>query len=287
MTTVAFYRDRFVDIQEDVLPIEDRGHQFGDGIYEVIRVYSGVPFTLEEHLERLERSAEAIRMPLPYSIDDIRSRALQAYEDTGLEEAEIYLQITRGAWTRQHHFPEPAAPVLSMVAGPAREVSSTLRASGVKVITTEDIRWKRCWIKSLNLLPNVMAKQEAKDHGAHEAVFVDGDAVTEGSSTNIFRVKDGVLETHPATERILHGITRRMVLQAAEQIGLPCRELPFTKQELLESDEAFLTSTTMEVLGIDQIDETALPAARPITEKLFQQFQQIKHETRTQEGSTE
>ncbi|NJP36741.1 D-amino-acid transaminase [Alkalicoccus luteus] len=272
MKEIAYYHDRFVDVDERVIPIQERGHQFGDGIYEVIRVYDGEPFTMKEHMERLEKSAEAIGMGLPYSREKIEALALEALERSGIQEAEIYMQITRGIHLRQHHYPDPSEPVLSMVVKEARKLTPEKRAAGVPVITTEEIRWKMCWIKSLNLLPNVMAKQKAMEAGAHEAVFVDQGTVTEGSSSNLFIVKDGTLLTHPATNAILHGITRRVILDIAEELGIPVEERTFTLDELLEADEAFLSSTTMEAASISAVDGRPLKGGRTLLDRIHARF---------------
>lgn len=276
MPEIAFYQDRFVDVDEAVIPIQERGHQFGDGIYEVIRVYDGTPFTMKEHLDRLEKSLAAIRMPLPFSREEIERLSLEALDKSGLKEAEIYMQVTRGIHIRQHHFPEPKAPVLSLIVKDARTVTEEKRAAGVPVVTVEDVRWKLCHVKSLNLLPNVMAKQEAYEAGAHEAIFVESGIVKEGSSTNIFCVKDGVLQTHPATNGILHGITRQVVLDLAHELGITVEERTFSLPELKDAEEVFLTSTTMELLKIASIDGEKLSAERTLTDKLFAAFQERK-----------
>lgn len=276
MPEIAFYQDRFVDVDEAVIPIQERGHQFGDGIYEVIRVYDGTPFTMKEHLDRLEKSLAAIRMPLPFSREEIERLSLEALDKSELKEAEIYMQVTRGIHIRQHHFPEPKAPVLSLIVKDARTVTEEKRAAGVPVVTVEDVRWKLCHVKSLNLLPNVMAKQEAYEAGAHEAIFVESGIVKEGSSTNIFCVKDGVLQTHPATNGILHGITRQVVLDLAHELGITVEERTFSLPELKDAEEVFLTSTTMELLKIASIDGEKLSAERTLTDKLFAAFQERK-----------
>ncbi|SDN58423.1 D-amino-acid transaminase [Alkalicoccus daliensis] len=276
MPEIAFYQDRFVDVDEAVIPIQERGHQFGDGIYEVIRIYDGKPFTMPEHMARLEKSLAAIKMPLPYPIEEIERIALEALDKSGLKEAEIYMQITRGIFLRQHQFPEPSSPVISIVVKNARTVSEEKRAAGVPVITTEDVRWKLCHIKSLNLLPNVMAKQEAYEAGAHEAVFVEKGIVKEGSSTNIFCVKDGVVQTHPATNGILHGITRQVVLDLADELGIPVEERTFSLAELKNAEEVFLTSTTMEVLKVSSVDGEKLSEERTVIDQLYTAFQERK-----------
>lgn len=276
MPEIAFYKDHFIEVDEPVIPIQERGHQFGDGIYEVIRVYGGQPFTMEEHLARLEVSLAAIRMPLPYPLKEIERLSLEALEKSGLKEAEIYMQVTRGIHARQHQFPVPQEPILSIIVKDARTVTEEKRTAGVPVVTVEDVRWKLCYVKSLNLLPNVMAKQEAYEAGAHEAIFVEKGMVKEGSSTNIFCVKDGVLQTHPATNGILHGITRQVVLDLAAELGIPTEERTFSLPELKDAEEVFITSTTMEVLKVSSIDGEALSSDRTVLDQLYEAFQQRK-----------
>lgn len=271
MGEIAFYQDRFVHIDEKVVPIQERGHQFGDGVYEVVRVYDGEPFLLKEHMERLVKSAKAIQLQLPYSIEKMEEIMLEGLKRSELKEAEIYIQITRGIHARQHHFPNVSS-VFSMVVRPARDVAEEDKENGVKVLTTEDERWLNCYIKSLNLLPNVMAKQKARENDCFEAILVRDGIVTEGSSTNVFAVKDGVIYTHPATKRILHGITRAQVIQLAEELDILVKEEAFSVDFLKNSDEVFITSTTIEVMPVRQIDDVVLKKANPITRRLMNAF---------------
>lgn len=271
LTEIAYYKDRFVSVDEKVVPIEERGHQFGDGVYEVVRVYDGEPFLLKEHMDRLVKSCEAIDLKLPYSLKKIEEILLEGLNRSELKEAEIYFQITRGIHARQHHYPDTPS-VFSMVVRPAREVDSSLKETGAKVLTTEDERWLNCYIKSLNLLPNVMAKQKAKENGCFEAILVRDGVVTEGSSTNVFAVKDGTIYTHPATKRILHGITRAQVIKLAEELDIPVVEEAFSVEFMKNSDEVFITSTSIEVMPVAQVDDVVLSRENLVTRKLMEAF---------------
>ena len=271
---IAFYGDKFVDINEKVVPIQERGHQFGDGIYEVIRVYDGTPFLLDEHLERLVNSAEAIMLELPYSIEKIKEIINEGLQKTEFTEVEIYIQITRGIAPRAHLFPNVSSEI-SMTFKQARIVDKEKRENGVSVTLLEDERWKNCYIKSLNLLPNVIAKQKAVSGGHEEAILVRDGFITEGSSSNIFVVKEGTLYTTPASKQILHGITRAAVIKLANKLNIPFEEKTFDASFLKQCDEAFITSTSVEVLPISKIDEYELTSDRPIVDSLKVAFQNL------------
>lgn len=238
-----------------VIHPEDRGYQFGDGVYEVIRVYGGRLFQQEEHLARLERSAREIRMTLPWSRQELSGILDEVLEKNGVgcDDAILYIQITRGPASRQHEFPSETHPVLSAnLKKKPRPLEQ--QANGVAAVTQPDIRWLRCDIKSLNLLGAVLAKQAAKDAGAFEAILHRDGIVTEGSATNVFAVKDGALHTHPANQFILHGITRQTVINLAKEIGLTVVEQPFDLNFLRQADNIFLTGTTSEIMPVVKLD---------------------------------
>lgn len=253
---------------------EDRGYLFGDGIYEVVRIYNGKFFTLNEHLQRLSDNARKIKLQIPITLDQLSNQLHKLIEIENIIDGIVYIQVTRGVAPRVHYFHPEAKPVLfaycSHFPRPVKEMEN-----GVKTILYEDIRWLRCDIKSINLLGNVLAKQEAKESGAFEAILHRGDVVTEGSSSNIWMVKNGVLYTHPATNLILNGITRQVVLNLASDCNINVQQTPFTISELLEADEVFLTSTTSEVMPIIQVGEYTIGSGRPgeITRKLQAEFE--------------
>lgn len=251
---IGYAGDRFVSLTEPVVPIEDRAHQFGDGVYEVIRVYRGRPFLMEYHLERFVKSANFISLPLDRSTDDLRVLIHEAIARAGFSEAQVYFQLSRGFAKREHGFPAIASH-LTLTVRPVDEGKlASLWRTGQQMILAEDIRWKHCHIKSLNLLPNVWTKQMAIDSGAHDAIFVRDDRVTECTSSNIAIVRDGVIITHPANDWILHGVTRRFLLEHAKTTGLPVEEAVFSPDSLFTADEVFTMGTLSEVTPVNTID---------------------------------
>jgi D-alanine transaminase len=268
------------------IDIEDRGYQFGDGIYEVIRVYNGKLFTKEAHIKRLYESAEKISMILPFDQKSIEQQLENLVEENQLQTGIIYLQFTRGVSMRAHGFPgEDVTPVFVAYTREVERPKSSMD-NGVKGILVDDIRWLRCDIKSLNLLGNILAKQEAANHGCFEAIQYRSNIVTEGSSSNVFVVKNGELWTHPATNLILNGITRRVILDICKKQQIQVIEKPFTIAELLEADEIFISSTTSEIMPIVHLakntktdillDEKRIGEGQPgkLTRKLQKLFEQ-------------
>ncbi|MBM4123228.1 MAG: amino acid aminotransferase, partial [Nitrospira sp.] len=208
MPDIGFLNGRFLPLAQTMVSVEDRGFQFGDGVYEVVRTYHGIPFQLDAHLARLERSAEAIRLAMPYQAKDWRDFVTEGLKQGGYEDSKVYIQVTRGAAPRDHAFPAAATPTAVMTVRAMKPLDAALRATGVGVITLEDPRWGRCDIKSVNLLPNVMAKQRAQEAGAFEAIFVRDGLVTEGAVSNVMAVRNGMLLTAPEGPHILSGVTR-------------------------------------------------------------------------------
>jgi D-alanine transaminase len=267
------YQNRIME-RKNIIDVEDRGYQFGDGIYEVIGVYHGEPFMLDAHLERLKRSAREIRLALPYSVHEIKSRLLELVGKNRLHEGIIYMQISRGIASREHAF--PAKDVSSVLVAYTREEAplTKLENEGAAAVLTEDIRWLRCDIKTLNLLPNTLAKQEAVENNAAEAIMHRGEIVTEGSASNVFIVKNGELHTHPADNYILNGITRRKILQICEAEGITAVEQTFTIRELLEADEVFISATKLDIIPILKVDDNVIGTGRPgeLTKRLLHTF---------------
>lgn len=276
-------QDQLKDQSEVRIDIEDRGYQFGDGVYEVVRIYNGQYFGMDEHLERLERSAKEIQMTLPYPIELLKTRLEKLAEANDINDGHVYLQITRGVAERTHQFPTNPAPFLVAYARKSPRPLNKMR-EGITAITTEDIRWLRCDIKSLNLLGNVLGKQKAMDAKCDESIFIrSNDVVTEGSSTNVYIVKNDEIFTHPANNFILNGITRKVVLELAEEVGIPVHEKTFNKQQLMDADEVIISSTTMEVTPVILIDSkevgTGQPGkvARTLQEKFNERIAELQH----------
>jgi len=268
--------ERIVPRAEASVDVEDRGHTFGDGIYEVFRIYGGKAFEPELHWARFERSARELRIELPYARETFERGVEELVRADGLEDGIVYLQLTRGTAPRAHPFPEKAKPAITAFTKPIERPKAAHEA-GTAIVTRPDIRWLRCDIKSLNLLPNVLAKQEASEAGASEAALHRDGIVTEGSSANIAIVKDGVVRTHPANHLILHGVTRAVALRLAVELDIPVREEAFTLEELREADEAFLLSTTVEIMPVVRIDGETLGGGvpGPVTRKLQAAFEKL------------
>jgi D-alanine transaminase len=265
------------------IDLEDRGYQFGDGVYEVIRVYGGELFTGEEHVERLFASAGKIKLDIPFSREKILSLTRDLVRENGIATGSVYMQATRGTAARTHIFPDPGT-VKGVFSAYTTEVPRPEKAleNGVAAITAEDIRWLRCDIKSLNLLPNVLAKQEAADQGCYEAILHRSGTVTEGSSSNVFIVTDGKVMTHPADNLILNGITRQVVSKLCAGHNIPLAEEAFRVEDLLKADEIFITSTTSEIMPVVKVDGMEIGNGKPgpVTRRLQQLFEnEINHTT--------
>ncbi|MFB5088052.1 D-amino-acid transaminase [Psychrobacillus sp. PGGUH221] len=273
--TKILWNDQIVNEEEVKIGYEDRGYQFGDGIYEVIKIYNGDVFTAKEHIDRLYASADKIQLVIPYTKDVLHKMLYDLIETNEVQNGHIYLQVTRGTSARQHNFPTPA--VDSVLTAYTKETSRphAQLENGVKACFVEDIRWLRCDIKSLNLLGNVLAKQEAVSKDCYEAIQHRGEVITEGSSSNIYGIKDGVLYTHPVSNLILNGITRKVILDCCEEVGLPVVEEAFTKAQALEMDEIIMSSTNAEVMPIVSVDEKPIGNGTrgEWTQKLQQAFE--------------
>ncbi|MGE7980829.1 D-amino-acid transaminase [Solibacillus sp. NPDC093137] len=271
----SLWNDQIVKNEEVLVDKEDRGYQFGDGVYEVVKVYNGELFTATEHIDRFYDSAEKIRITIPYTKDKLHQLLHQLVEANNIDTGHVYFQITRGAGPRNHIF--PGDDVKPVITGNAKENPRPLEnfEKGVKATFVEDIRWLRCDIKSLNLLGAVLAKQEAYEKGCYEAILHRDEIITEGSSSNIYGVKEGVLYTHPANNLILNGITRQVIIKCAAEIGLTVNEQAMTKEQLLAMDEVIVSSTTSEVTPVIEIDGTVIGNGTPgeWTRKLQAQFE--------------
>ncbi len=269
--------DPWIWINGEVVPaaearvsIEDRGFQFADGVYEVIRVYGGKPFTLAEHLARLERSAAGIELASPMKSAALADEIARLIVRNQVGDGMVYLQLTRGAAERNHAFPQPARPTLLFYTRPLPPPVMPGEGEGVRLLPVADERWKRCWIKSIALLPNVLAKNQAVAAGFDEAVFVDGDVVSECAASNIFAVIGGKLTTHPIGSRVLPGITRALLLDHATTLKIEIDERPLHEEECIRASEVFITSTTREVSWVARWNDRYIGQARcgPVTAAL-------------------
>ncbi len=276
MPTV-YLNGEYMPLEEARVPIEDRGFLFSDGIYEVVRFYNGHPFHLEAHLKRLEHSAEGARLPLGSVVTDLPGIIDHLMSENDLHDTNIYVQYTRGvAHPRSHPFPEAIEPTLFVMPVAIHALPGDALTNGVGAVTLPDLRWRRCDIKSTMLLPNVIAKQQAREGDAYEAILVRDGIITEGSSTNIFAVVAGVLTTHPADQDILGGITRQVVLALAGELRMDIQEDRFSPDQLYGAEEVFLTSTTSEIMPITQVDGRPIGEGRPgsVTLRLWEAYQE-------------
>ena len=252
---LAYFNGAIVPMSQAHVGVEDRGFQFADGVYEVVRFYNGRTFTLREHMERLQRSAEGISLALPMSIEKIGEAICDFMPRCGLRDGTIYLQLTRGVAPRNHLFPKTPTSTLLFYAKPLPPQNEPGQGEGVKLLAVEDERWKRCWVKSIGLIGHILAKNEAAAKGYDEAAFVEHGIVSECSSSNLFAVLGGKLITHPVGAKVLPGITRLVVLQCAEQLGIKVEERPLREEEVQRADELFITSTTREIAWVARWNE--------------------------------
>ncbi len=259
----AFLNGRFLPVEEACINVEDRGSLFGDGVYEYVRVSRGNIFQAAEHLERLWRSATAIEITVPYSREEITGFMAELVRLSGVYEAGIYIQLTRGTAHRTHHFPNGATPNFFMVARDFEPIPPSCYTEGVSLTLLPDERWKRCDIKTLNLLPNVLAKEKARRAGFYDAVLYSELGITESTSSSVLTVMDGVLTTTPQGPWILPGVTRNTVLTLAREDGIPVSERFFTADELHEASEVMITSTRIDVMPVCSIDGRPVGDGRP------------------------
>jgi D-alanine transaminase len=267
MTQWIWMNGQTIPMDQARIGVEDRGFQFADGVYEVIRVYEGQPFALNAHLARLWNSAAGIRLNLTIAADELAAAIRKFIELGGVREGMIYLQATRGVAPRNHAIPEGVQPTLLFYSRPLEPMAAPGQV-GVSLISVEDERWKRCWVKSIALLPNVLAKTAAIEAGADEAVFVDGGVmqsgvITECCASNFFAVMNGALVTHPVGARVLPGITRALLLDLARGQNIPVQERPLTLAQAKGADEVFISSTVREINFVHAWDGVRIADGRP------------------------
>ena len=276
--SIVYLNGQFLARSEAKLSVDDRGFFFGDGVYEVTRVVRGRLFEWDRHAKRLARGLRELRIDAGLDLDTIRSLQERLVQENGIVEGQgtVYLQITRGAAPRTHHFPPPGTPATVFLSATSFVPASEVRARGVAVTTYPDYRWSRCDLKTVNLLPAVMAKQFASDHNAFESIFVREAVITEGSHTNVFGVLGGEVRTYPNSNYILPGITRDVVIELAHELGVPVSETPIYLHEVAALEECFLTGTTSDVMPVVSIDGKPVGSGRPgpITMRLYEALAQ-------------
>lgn len=271
----VFLNGNYVPHSEAVVSVDDRGFLFADGVYEVARIYNGRPFLMQPHIDRMKAGLDALRIR-GADIDmlhDVAQHLIEANNVTG--DGTFYVQVTRGAAPRKHAFPAAdTKPTVYAVAKPFNQYPATHFEQGVAAITVPDNRWARCDIKSVSLLPNVLANQLAHDAGAFEALFVKDGVVIEGSHSNLFAVLDDRLITYPSGNYILTGITRNLVLRLARELGIDAAEAPLYAERIEDAQELFLSGTTTEVMPITKLDGRPVGdgAVGAVTRKLQERF---------------
>jgi D-alanine transaminase len=278
MSRIAYANGRYRPISALAVPVEDRGLQFADGVYEVVKALRGQLCDLERHLDRLQRSLAALAIRMPTSRAVLAGIMREVLRRNGLRDAVVYVQVNRGIAPRNHLFPKAAHPSLIVTVRRAWFPRPLELAEGVAVVTLPDQRWKRCDIKSVSLLANVLARQGGAEAGCREVWLHDAAGhVTEGSSSNAYIVdRAGRLITHPLGPKILGGVTRSVVLELAQAMGVVVVERPFTLAEAADAREAFLTSTSSWVLPVTMIDGRTVANGMPgsITMRLLDAYRE-------------
>ena len=283
MPRIAYVNGRYEPHANASVHVEDRGYQFADGVYEVCEIHHGAIIDLEPHLDRLDRSLNELSIAWPMSRRALPLVMREVAARNGVHDGIVYIQVTRGVAPRDHAFPKKTRPALVVTAKAMdRSRNDRKREEGVHVVTVANNRWERVDIKTVGLLPNVLARQEAIDRGADEAWFVAADGtVLEGASTNAWIVKDGTILTREAEQGILKGITRQTILKVAEALQLTVEERSFTVEEARHADEAFNTAASTLVMPIISIDTHMIGKGTrgPVTQRLQEAYHDIAERT--------
>lgn len=276
----VYLNGEFLDAEAASVSVCDRGYLFGDGVYEVIPVYARQCFALTRHLDRLQRSLQGIRLHNPYTQTHWQEILQALVQQQSEDNQAIYLQVTRGVAPRDHVFPDNVEPAVFVMSNPLKPVPASWHQQGVEAIMTDDSRWQNCHIKAIALLPNTLLRQQAEDAGAQEALLIRDGLLTEGSASNIFIVRDGTILTPLADNRILNGITRVLVIELADALGMPVEVRDISQQEVLEADEIWFTSSTKEIVPVTQLDDKPVGDGQPgvMWQQIYQRFQKFKAE---------
>lgn len=278
MVQIVHLNGQFLPLEDARIPVLDRGFIFGDGVYEVIPVYSRHPFRLQDHLKRLQHSLDGIRLGNPHDDSEWAALVRELIAKNEGEDQYLYLHITRGVAKRDHAFPIDTPATVFMMSSPLLPADPALRQNGVAAITAVDNRWLRCDIKAISLLPNVLLRQLAVDAGTAETVMLRDGFLSEGAASNIFVVKNGILLAPPKGPLMLPGITYDVVLELAAANGIVFHVEPIPESTLRSADELWLTSSTKEILPITHLDGEAVGSGSPgpIYRKFDQLYQDYK-----------
>lgn len=260
----VFLNGAFLPLEQARISPLDRGFLFGDGVYEVIPAYAGRLFRIEQHLQRLNNSLNAVRMANPYSVEEWQNILRELISRQDYDDHTIYIQITRGADDhRNHTIPEHIEPTVFIMSSRLEEAPGSMQHPGARAMTREDNRWQHCDVKAITLLANILLRQQAVDQGCTETFLVRDGQVTEGTASNIFIVRDGTLFTPPKGPMLLPGVTRDLVLEIAENAGFPYRQQSLSVDELFAADEVWLTSSTREIVPVISVDNRRIGAGVP------------------------
>ena len=278
MTEIVYLNGEFMPLAEARVPVLDRGFIFGDGVYEVIPVYSQRPFRLPEHLARLQRSLDSIRLANPLTDAEWTRLVGDLVARNNGDDQSVYLQVTRGVAKRDHAFPQDVTPTIFGMSSPLSTPPREIVENGVPAITAVDYRWLKCDVKSTSLLGNCLLRQLAADAGATEVVMFRDGFLTEGSSSNVFAVKNGTLLATPKTNLVLPGITYDVVLEIARANGIPHEMRQITEAEVRGADEIWVTSSTKEVLAVTTLDGKPVGSGKPgaVFRRVHQLYQDFK-----------
>ena len=260
---MVFLNGRFVPLEQATVSVLDRGFIFGDGVYELIPVYSRAPFRMDEHLARLERSLAAVRIANPYAREKWRSVILELVAQQPWEDQGVYLQVTRGVAKRDHAFPAGVEPTVFAMSNPLVNPPRDLVEKGVAAVSAPDNRWLRCDIKSISLIGNVLLRQASADAGAAETILFRDAVLTEASASNVFVAKNGRLLSPPKSNLILPGITYDVVVEIAQQLGLPLEFRDVREAEVRAADELWVTSSSKEILAVVELDGKPVGDGKP------------------------
>jgi D-alanine transaminase len=276
--SMVFLNGELVPLEDAKVSVLDRGFMFGDGVYEVVPVYSKVPFRLEEHLARLERGLAAVGMRNPYTREQWRAFIAGLVERQDFEDQAVYFQVTRGVAKRDHAFPKGATPTAFMMSNPLVPPAAQQVESGAAAVTARDNRWLRCDIKSISLIGNVLLRQLSAEADAAETILFRDGRLTEASASNVFIVKGGVIQAPPKSELILPGITYDVVVELARAEGMRLELREVTEAEVRAADEIWVTSSSKEVLAIVRLDGAAVGDGRPGPEfkRMYRLYQEFK-----------
>lgn len=275
---MIYLNGSFIPIEDARISVLDRGFIFGDGVYEVIPVYSHIPFRLAEHLRRLQKSLDGIQLKNPHTDIEWEKLITQIIANNEGEDQSIYLHITRGVAPRNHAFPKEVAPTIFIMSSPLIAAPKELIVTGVSAITANDNRWSRCDIKAISLLPNVLLRQMASDSDATETLLLRDGFLSEGSASSIFIVKNKILLVPPKSNFMLPGITYDVVLELAVKYQMPYKIREISENDLRSSDEILLASSTKEIMSITLLDGKKVGSGKPgeVFAQLYQHYQNFK-----------